>query len=122
MAHWPHRIAGTPLCSTHHPAGEKRCSASVPLRLGFACGSKTKLSLLPAAVPFELVPGERSTLAPGLQVALGSELQQLLRIDLPARDVHRAARSPGRTADLPACLLCALGLLLLYSDKDGKGA
>jgi E1A-binding protein p400 len=40
-----------------------------------------------------------------LQVALGSDLQQLLRIELPARDVHLAARSPGRTTDLPACLL-----------------
>lgn len=43
-----------------------------------------------------------------LQVVLGSELQRLLHIDLPARDVHLAARSPGHTADLPTCLLCAL--------------
>jgi len=38
-------------------------------------------------------------------VALGSELQRLLHIELPARDVHLAARSPGRTVDLPTCLL-----------------
>lgn len=43
-----------------------------------------------------------------LQVVLGSELQRLLHIDLPARDVHLAARSPGRTVDLPTCLLCVL--------------
>lgn len=48
------------------------------------------------------------SVGPMLQVVLGSELQRLLHIDLPARDVHLAARSPGRTADLPTCLLCAL--------------
>ena len=40
----------------------------------------------------------------GRGVVLGAELAQLLRVELPARDVHVAARQPGRLADLPTCL------------------
>lgn len=42
---------------------------------------------------------------PALQVALGSELAQLLRVELPARDVHLVARRPGCLADVPNQLL-----------------
>lgn len=51
--------------------------------------------------------GGVSTARTAQGVAVGSELAQLLRVELPARDAHVAARQPGRLSDLPTCLRCA---------------